>query len=78
MPGEYQKSLVPALLERSGCDLGLALEFCDRYGVGEAFPCLLYVDNQLGLPCVSPHEVSYQVCFFVYFLDMIQRIRVYP
>ncbi|CAM9864468.1 unnamed protein product, partial [Ectocarpus sp. 13 AM-2016] len=60
VPGEYQKSLVPALLERSGCDLGLALEFCERYGVGEAFPCLLYVDNQLGLPCVSPHDVSYQ------------------
>lgn len=53
---------MPALLERSGCDLALALEFCERYGVGEAFPCLLYVDNQLGSPCVSPHDLSYQVC----------------
>eukprot|EP00752_Nemacystus_decipiens_P005910 g5342.t1 len=58
--GEYQRSLVPALLERSGCDLALTLEFCERYSVGEAFPCLLYVDNQLGSPCVSPHDVSYQ------------------
>ena len=52
---------MPALLERSGCDLALTLDFCERYSVGEAFPCLLYVDKQLGSPCVSPHDVSYQV-----------------
>ncbi|CAM9561470.1 unnamed protein product, partial [Ectocarpus sp. 8 AP-2014] len=75
VPGEYQKSLVPALLERSGCDLGLALEFCERYGVGEAFPCLLYVDNQLGLPCVSPHDASYQVCFVFVFYTVLWMLR---
>lgn len=60
-PGEYQRSLVPALLERSGVDLPLVIEFCNRYGVGEAYPCLLFVEKQLAYPSSSPHDLSYQV-----------------
>lgn len=52
---------MPALLERSGGDLQLTVEFCERYGVGEGLPCLLYVEMQLSLPCSSPLDISYQV-----------------
>lgn len=61
MPGEYQRSLVPALLERSGGDLALTVDFCERYGVGEGLPSLLYVEMQLSLPCTSPLDRTYQV-----------------
>ncbi|CAM9795603.1 unnamed protein product [Ascophyllum nodosum] len=60
VPADYHRSLVPALLERSGGDLALAMEFCDRYGVAEAFPCLLFIEAQLVMPCTTPHDVSYQ------------------
>ncbi|CAM9304619.1 unnamed protein product, partial [Phaeothamnion confervicola] len=51
--GEYQKTLVGPLLEQSGGDLQLALEFCDHYHIPDAFPCLLYAERELSPPAAG-------------------------
>jgi hypothetical protein len=57
----YLRSLVPQLLARSAGDLSLALEYCDHYAIEEAFPCLLYVEQQLAQQKSGPLDVAYQV-----------------
>jgi hypothetical protein len=57
----YLRSLVPQLLSRSAGDLSLALEYCDHYAIEEAFPCLLYVEQQLSQQKAGPLDVAYQV-----------------
>ncbi|CAN0232430.1 unnamed protein product, partial [Discosporangium mesarthrocarpum] len=57
---QHQKALAPFLLQRSGGDLKLTTEFCEHYGVRKALPCVLFVEQQLGLPRSSPQDLSYQ------------------
>jgi hypothetical protein len=57
---DTQKQLVPLLLERSGGDLALTLEYCEQYHIPEHLPCLLYVEQQLTQVPKSPHDLSYQ------------------
>ncbi|CAM9822714.1 unnamed protein product, partial [Chrysoparadoxa australica] len=60
----YQRELVPLLLEVTGGDLGLTLEFCEHYKIEEAYPSLLFVEQQLLQRPASPQDNAYQTSLY--------------
>lgn len=55
------RAVIPDLIEKSGLNLTLAIEYCEQFDIAPTVACLLYIEKVLLLPPTAPTDKAWEL-----------------